>query len=402
MRTLAFAIILLLGAALHGGSIAGEPTKDPAPLPGPAPAGEPKKDPKADPYPETPEKSAESAARLAKLLRDFNSQDPAVREAAAKAVMAPLQEQIKAEKRPYTGALNEDLKNPDAPRREDAVKRLGAIMEDLRKGYEKGLYEMFAYIDSADPAKQERGRAALVSRIADVIEGGIVAKAIEDLANADKAVVDAAVAKLLEIGEGAGSYLVDALEDERLAVKTGVRNVLKTLGPKIKDNAGDLAFLLDSDDKLARRFAGEILEILGPEAADCVEDLVQYLEHDEKPVRRSAANILKKIGPAAKPAVTDLVEMLTHEEKNVRSLAQEVLVGLAAHAVEGAEGLADIIDDAAADPDGHDAIVRAAAVLAAIGPEAKSALPALKKHQEDAQPAVKEAVGLAIKKIEGK
>ncbi len=335
---------------------------------------------------------------LNKIIQDLASQDAAAREAGAKALLKMLEEFVKKAEKPFVPRLAEELSSEDAAVRARAAQTVVDAFNDLKNATPQNFTAAMSKVSSAEAEVSTHARTLLVKAMSDIIEGKLVDKTIEDLAAADAAVAAAAPAKLLAFGAGAAPSLVNALEDERLIVKKGAADILKKLGPAAKDQAGDLAFLLDSDDKSARKLAAAVLENLGPEAAEATDDLVNYLSHDEKSVRRSAANILKKMGPGAKEATGDLVELLTDEDKHARNLAGEVLIALGPHAREGVEALLEIVSDKDNDADSRE---RAANVLGAIGAEAKDVLLALKAIQdEDAK--VKAAVSAAIAKIETK
>jgi len=335
-----------------------------------------------------------------KMLIEIASADAAVREAAAKTFLMPLQDEIKKSTKTYARKMNEDLASDDAARRAGAAKELAVIIEDIRKNKttDAFLIDHFRKVNIADEKSRNDSRAQLVRALDVVIENKLVDKLIGDLGSTDLALVDAAEKKLIEIGGDAASQLADALEDERLAVKKKAGDILKAMGPQAKDAVTDLVFLMDSEDKAARRTAASVLEGLGPLAVDALDDLVEYLQSDEKPVRRLSANIIKKMGEVAKTAAPDLVELLSHEEKGVRGIAVELLQNLGPHAGAVANELLEIVDQKPGEDD--DQRERAATVLGTIAGEAKETLPGLRKHLTDEHPGVKAAVEIAIKKIE--
>jgi len=338
-------------------------------------------------------------ADVVKMVSDLGSPDNAVRETAAKALTKGLDEQIKKSPKEYMKALAGELNGADAGPREAASKTLGTLFGDLKKANDKLYAEMIEKINAPEPKDREMVRGKLVGLLNTVIEANVIDKLVEDLASPDAAVTAAAAKKLKDFGADSANALVNALDDERAAVKKGAAEVLKAMGPAAKEVASDLAFLLDNDDKGTRRLAASVLENLGPDAEDAIDDLVGYLDNDEKVVRRLAAGVLKKIGPAVKSATSDLVDLLTNDDKNVRNLAADILLGLGKDAKEGAEALVDIIADENNEPDSRE---RAAQILGSIGPGAKDVLEKLKKHTEEENSGVKEAVAEAIKKIEAK
>ncbi|MGD0090911.1 MAG: HEAT repeat domain-containing protein [Planctomycetota bacterium] len=354
--------------------------------------------------PKPPEVAAPNAAApdFAKLLGGLGTEDAKAREAAAKALLKALQDPIAKLGKGFLPKLAANLNSEDAATREAAAKTLAGMVENNRKGNEAAFNRAVEKCGSKDAKERENTQLALAARLTQQLADSVIDKLLDDLAAPDAAVSGAAVKKLQELGLDAASELVSALEDERPAVRKAAADILKAMGPQAKEVAGDLALLLDNNDKGTRRLAANLLENLGPDAAEAAQDVMLYLENEDKSVRHAAASILKKMGPAIKEMAPDLADLLSNENKDVRALAQGVLANLGREALAVVAPLGEMLD--APDDNDADTRERAAAILGAIGPDAKGALEILKKRQKDkdASQAVKDAITEAIKKIEAK
>ncbi|MCE9544569.1 MAG: HEAT repeat domain-containing protein [Planctomycetia bacterium] len=186
-------------------------------------------------------------------------------------------------------------------------------------------------------------------------------------------------------------------------------------------------------NKVVRGQAAEILGRIGPPAASAVPALIEALDDDRPEVRREVLFALGAIGPAAKPAVAAARKALKDPEPKVRYSAVWLLGRLGPDAAEALPELEkDVcgqdayfgnvcawalfriephnqarIDKAmpvlisALDGDRPFVQVEAANTLGMIGPQAKAALPALKRLAESHDLDAAKAASDAIKKIGG-
>ena len=371
----------------------------PPPPVGPAPMAEPKPAPEPVPVKVTPAKDM-SAAK--KLLEDLESPEAPKSEAAVKAMLKGLDETSATNKFTYLIKVAKDINGDAADARAVAMKKVVDVIKEFHNNPNAAdaLTQIVSTITSPDPNDDPEGKTRLASALNETFKAGEINPVIEDLASTDPAVVEKATKRLQEYGAEAADLLSNAVGDERLPVKKGAADILKAMGPKAKDAASGLAFLLDNEDKVTRHLAAGVLENLGPEAADVTDDLVMYLSNEDRTVRRTAANLLKKIGVMGlKEKASDLVDLLTDADKNTRAMATELLIFLGPSAVEGTESLGGILEDTQAND--ADSRKRAARVLGAIGPEAKGALEILKKRQDDTDVQIKDAIVEAIRRING-
>ncbi|MFO0846708.1 MAG: HEAT repeat domain-containing protein [Gemmataceae bacterium] len=131
-----------------------------------------------------------------------------------------------------------------------------------------------------------------------------------------------------------------------------------------------VAKLRDADSDV-RRAAAKGLAELGAEAKPAVPDLVKATADRDLFVRRFAAEALGNVGPDAKAAVAPLARLLGDEKPEVQLAAVEALPKLGPASVAA-------LTAAVKDPNRAAAVRKKAAQgLAAIGPEARKAVPAL-------------------------
>jgi len=350
------------------------------------------------------------------IFRNMASADTVVRDAAVTDFLQALAPLAEKTKKPYFAKLIENINSKDAKVHDDAASRVKLIGQVLSVN-DKSFKPLVAGLMSAEPVVRNEKLEYMFKVVEESLQSDHVRDLIEQLGSEKEETVKAATAELKTIGGDAADDLASALDEEKVQIKKIAADLLKDMGPAAKDAVNSLVFKIkDGDDKLGRKYAAQVLEALGPDAAEAVDDLVLSLDDDDKVLRRICADVLKKMGAAYKAAAPDLVNYLTHDDKAVRKLASELLLALGAEAKTGTKDLIDVIDEPApvvqanvpppANPlPGNDADskVRAAKILASIGPDAKEALPGLKKFSEDKDPDLKDAVKEAIDKItEGK
>lgn len=380
-------------------------------------AGEVKPDAKPETPPPVPAKTA--GRDWPGIFRNLQSQDTALRDAAVTDFLAAIDEFAQKSQKPYFAKFKESFASKDIKVHDDAAKRIALIAQIVALN-DKRYKPMMAALTSNDAKAQNEQLEYLFKTTEDSLLTDRVRDLIEQLGSEDQAVVGKAYAELKTFGGDAADELANALDDEKVTVKKMSAELLKEMGPAAKEAVNNLIFKLkDSEDKLGRKYAALILENLGADGVEAVDDLVLSLDDDDKPLRRICANILKKMGKAYKEATPELIVYLTHDDKTVRGIATELLLGLGTEAKGGVQDLIEVIDEPAlpavpnapvapagqnaANANDIDAKIRAAKVLANIGPEAKGALLGLKKYSADKDPDLQAAVKLALDKItEGK
>lgn len=148
---------------------------------------------------------------------------------------------------------------------------------------------------------------------------------------------------------------------------------LAILGSVYAQNAEvrDLIGKLTGKDNTERRRAAEALAELGPDAKLAVPALTKALRDRDLFVRRYSAQALGKIGTDARDAITALALATGDEAREVQLAAIESLCQLGKPALSA---LLAVVKDPGKVPQVRK---KAALGLAAIGPSARSAVPAL-------------------------
>jgi HEAT repeat protein len=145
-------------------------------------------------------------------------------------------------------------------------------------------------------------------------------------------------------------------------------------------------------------------------ADDSVNVLIERLRASNPGVRGMAAEELGQMGAAAKAAIKPLAKAVTADEDlNVRYWAARALAAMGPAAGEAVPALMGALrttfpDRGLQGPDRYYADARSACAeaLGRIGAEAKIALPALREALADEEPSVREAAQEAIDRIGGK
>jgi HEAT repeat protein len=206
-------------------------------------------------------------------------------------------------------------------------------------------------------------------------------------------------------GSAAVPALIEALEIKDGRVQAYAAKALKQIGPDAKQAAPALIEVVKKHKDpthVARLEAIAALGKIGPAAKDAVPTLIEATKEKPptSPVRLVAVAALGQIGPDAKEAVPTLINLLGEEENKsgpVRIEAAKALglIGSAAGR-EASAALVALVENKQLGP----SRIVAINALAQLGPEAKNAVPALKKAAEDTE--LKDAATKALEKLEGK
>ena len=201
--------------------------------------------------------------------------------------------------------------------------------------------------------------------------------------------VSAALA-LGQMGPDAVPFLIPYLTDKRSAARSNAACALSIIGPAAKDAVTPLIRRVKDRDWLARQCAAEALGSIRSEPQQTIPALMGSLKDKNFNVRRTAASALGAIRPTTPAAVDALACALHDKEGNVQHEAAEALAKLGAAADRAVPTLAERLQSRAMYVDGHPGVCRPVAetvarALGAIGPSAKSALPALLDLLRDTQ-----------------
>ena len=125
--------------------------------------------------------------------------------------------------------------------------------------------------------------------------------------------------------------------------------------------------------------------------------LLVILDSDDQAVRAQAARALVAFGVDAKPALPKLIEALGAESIPVRVGAAKAISGIGREA----KAAVDPLTRTAENSTDADELLAAAAALAAIGPDAKVALPVLKQlTHKFSIPNFDRMMGMSIQSLE--
>jgi len=160
-----------------------------------------------------------------------------------------------------------------------------------------------------------------------------------------------------------------------LAIVSGNEGELRDQGRTLTE----LIEQLDHNDFEVRRSAARTLEQKGPEARGAIDALIEALEDKDEYVRAAAGRALGKIGPEAERAIPALMKLIKDHVMIVRMGAAVGLGGIGPKAMEAIPLLAEALESQNED---HNVKYRAAEALGAIGSEAVPALTEAVKNNQ--------------------
>jgi HEAT repeat protein len=204
---------------------------------------------------------------------------------------------------------------------------LGALGPEAVPGFVKALTD--ANPATRAKAAEELGQIGpeakpaidpLVRTLADA-EAGVRIKAAEAVLNIEPA------------HKSALPVLLESLKDEKL--RGTVVDVLGRQGVKVKAAVPALVDTLKDRAAAIRVKAAEALALIEPGTTAAVPTLVELLKDADKAVRIKSADLLGGLGPAAKPAVAPLIEAVKDPDAEVRAKAAETLGKVGPAAVPG-------------------------------------------------------------------
>jgi HEAT repeat protein len=149
--------------------------------------------------------------------------------------------------------------------------------------------------------------------------------------------------------------------------------VIKTFGPDAKPAVPTLVGLLDDRSEPFRELVGDILCAIGPGCRDAVPTLVASLKDGTARSPAVVAKVLGQIGPDAKEAVPELRKALRSDNPTVRCYAAHGL-----WRIERETRVVPVLAALLMEKSGQ-MVIPAAEALAEMGPDARAALPELRK-----------------------
>ncbi|CAK9067825.1 AP-1 complex subunit beta-1 (Adaptor protein complex AP-1 subunit beta-1) (Adaptor-related protein complex 1 subunit beta-1) (Beta-1-adaptin) (Beta-adaptin 1) (Clathrin assembly protein complex 1 beta large chain) (Golgi adaptor HA1/AP1 adaptin beta subunit) [Durusdinium trenchii] len=287
------------------------------------------------------------------------------------------------------------LDSQDVMLRELSAWALARVNPDDTEARQRALTTLVESLESDNPAV--RGGAARA--LTDFPEqSGEFAEALSSLlADKDYTVVANAIQTLSSFGEPVVPVLVEALghPDRRLAAVA----TLQRIGPKAAVAAVPMIEAVGvADDPRLRQEVSYAIASIGPAAADATGQLVMLLGDSDPQVVYSAIYALGKIGPPANSAVPKLEGNLGSEDQFLRLFSVWALLKIEPNNEKIIQKAIPLLTEALSQLQGLGRI-EAAIALGEIGPAAKSAAPALREAEGDANPAVRDAATKALEKI---
>jgi HEAT repeat protein len=323
-----------------------------------------------------------------------NEKNPQTRQRVVKVMMilGPTQKDIA---QALAVALRED---PEAIVRQEVVGVVANLKKEEMRDWVPRLADALKYDKS--PAVRS-GAAAVLGKLGDLAKP-VLSNLAAGLKDNDAATRAACAQALGRIGEDAKESVPDLaklLADKDLTVRLAAAFALGRVGPDGAAAVKELSATLTADTAPdVRKEAARTIGLLGPDAKPAIPALVKAVQEDkDAEIRQQAVLSLGKMGGEIRESLAPLKEALKKDkDKTVRLFIVRTLPeALGADAKELVKDFADHLNN---DPDGD---VRLAIVqeLAAIGPDAKEAIPALREAERDIQVQVRSAATAAIRKI---
>lgn len=192
--------------------------------------------------------------------------------------------------------------------------------------------------------------------------------------------------------------VAELLGHESAMVRSEAAAALAALGEKAAAAVPDLDSGLQGADPATKGAFLSALAAIGPASVDALPNIEKLLADSDLSVRYAASHAIGKIGPPAKSAVQRLEKNLRERDEFLQFVSAWALVQVDPER----EDLAAIcLDPLVNSLNHHDPHIRHEAVLALslLGPEAKSAVPALEAIASDPDENVRKSVAEALKKI---
>jgi hypothetical protein len=227
----------------------------------------------------------------------------------------------------------------------------------------------------------------------------------------DKDVVDAALQAIVKIGEPSFPVLWKSILSDNERSRLFAINCFHHFSTDWHPPVADLLKAARNDDVNVREMALMLLKNVKNKPKSCLPVLLECLNDKELDVRDEAIYRLDEMHPEAKEVMPALRTAITASEPRVRSSALRMVGHYGAQAKPLVPELVKRLEK----PDslvrgffipGCDEFVALMEALAAIGPDAKEALPRLRKLREEPgsygdRKSDLESIDQAIKKIEG-
>lgn len=174
-----------------------------------------------------------------------------------------------------------------------------------------------------EPQRERRNRSREPSGVPPAVQN--LLQAMQDPKSRWMAVV--ALGEMGSAARDAIPALVDALEDDDVAVRWDAAKALGKMGPAAASAVPALAAVIhEQSDAIVRQYAVAALGKIGPPAKAAVPALIGALKERASHLDEQAGDALVSIGPAAVPA---LIEAMKDDDPQVRLKAASALTRIA-------------------------------------------------------------------------
>jgi HEAT repeat protein len=280
-----------------------------------------------------------------------------------------------------------------------------AIAKDLKKEHLKDLVTILSDVLRADKSAAVRAGAAAALGRAGEHAKSVVNAMVEAFKDPDASVRAASAEAMGRIGDdarGAIPRIIPLLKDQDAGVRLAAAFALGRVGPEANTAVPDLSLVLASDSDVAvRKEAARAFTLLGLDAKAGIPALAKALRDDKsEEVRQQCALALGKMGGDVQSAVPAMIESMQKDpDKTVRTFTVHALGNTLGSNLKN--HVKELADQLLKDKDGD---VRIAIIqeLAALGPDAKDALPALQRAVTDVQLTVRDEAKKAVKRVTAK
>jgi HEAT repeat protein len=331
-----------------------------------------------------------SSTMVPPLMRALSDPDPRVREAAANALI-----HLKADLVPVIASLSTLLGDGDPRRRLNAV----LALEGLGPGAEPALPALITALDDRD--QQVAGGAiralgAIGPSAANNAVPALIGILKSKLPSDRYAVIEA----LVRIGPGAAGPLLSALDHPLPQVRSGAIEALGKIASPGIDPVPALRKSLKDPESQVRFAAMESLGAHGRGSAAALSALTALIQDPEIEVRLRAAKAIVAAGGPARLVLPTLIAALSEDlsRANMQLWPNEILASLGSEAGPAVPALIERLRKEPLEPP----LLGAVVTLAAIGPAASEAIPALEELRKIAfEEYFRTAIDEALGKIRG-
>lgn len=267
-----------------------------------------------------------------------------------------------------------------------AVRAAAALELGAQGKYNDAALRQVALLLTDESPRVRRAAIVALRRLA-VYPAFALPPLIDMLADPDPAVASQAAALLVTYGQPVVPAVVRALANEEARYWAAL--VLAGLGPQAKEAVPALLAVIDSREPEVRREVIMALGAIGPEAKGAVPALLEQLKSDDESLLLTATYALGSMGEAAQLATPALRDQLqTTEDPFLHAVTAWALARLNPGDESLQRRMLSILADVLGNPTDRQARIAAARALAQLRPPHDLLLPELTRVLENSPPEV--------------